>query len=120
MSKDGLEKEVARLVDGFLVDLDKLFAKRDEREYSVEEMEKQVKGLVSMLSVLSQRWSLVIISLLYMRSLSFNEFRENLPGISSRTLTDKLRMGEKNKILTRSVTNNAPVSVTYSLTTRGK
>ncbi|MGA2665778.1 MAG: helix-turn-helix domain-containing protein [Nitrososphaerales archaeon] len=108
------------MVEEFLADMDALFAKQDRREYSVEEMDRQAKGLVTMLSVLSQRWSLVIISLLYMRSLNFNEFKEMLPGISSRTLTDKLRMLEKNKILTRSVTSNAPVRVTYSLTTRGR
>jgi DNA-binding HxlR family transcriptional regulator len=120
MPQEGLEKEVARLVDDFLADLEGVLAKSERREYSVEEMERQVKGLVAMLSALSQRWSLVIIFLLYMRSLNFNEFREMLPGISSRTLTDKLRMLEKNRILTRSVTSSAPVRVSYSLTTRGR
>ncbi len=120
MAEEAPQKEVARLVEDFLASLDKVLAKHEKREYSVEEMEKQTKGLVGMLSVLSQRWSLVIIFLLYMRSLNFNEFKEMLPGISSRTLTDKLRMLEKNKILTRSVTSNAPVRVSYSLTTRGR
>lgn len=119
VSQEELEKEVARLVNDFLANVDRTLAKRERREYSVEEMEKQMKGIVAMLSSLSQRWSLVIIFLLYMRSLSFNEFREMLPGISSRTLTDKLRMLEKNMILTRSVTSDAPVRVSYSLTKRG-
>lgn len=120
MSQEELEKEVADLVNDFLVDLDKILAKRQSREYSVEEMEGQMKGLVKMLSTLSQRWSLVIIFLLYMRGLNFNELRYMLPGVSSRTLTDKLRMLEKNKILTRSVTSKAPVRVSYALTTRGR
>jgi DNA-binding HxlR family transcriptional regulator len=120
VSQEELEKEVARLVDDFLADLDKILAKRERREYSVDEMERQVKGLVTMLSALSQRWSLVLIFLLYMRSLNFNELRDMLPGISSRTLTDKLRMLEKNRILTRSVTSKAPVRVSYSLTPRGR
>ena len=86
----------------------------------IKEMENQIKGVTSVLSVLSQRWSLEIIFLLYMRSLKFNELRELLRGISSRTLTDKLRMLERNRILTRSVVSNAPVRVGYSLTSRGR
>jgi len=95
-------------------------SKRRPREYSVEEMEEQMKGVVSILSVLSQRWSLGIIYLLYMKSLKFNELRDLLHGISSRTLTDKLRMLERSGILTRSVTSSAPVRVSYALTTSGR
>jgi DNA-binding HxlR family transcriptional regulator len=79
-----------------------------------------MKGIVSIFSALSQRWSLGIIYLLYMRTLKFNELRELLPGISSRTLTDKLRMLERSGILTRSVLTSAPVRVSYSLSTRGR
>ncbi len=118
--RDTPENELARLVDDFLRDLEKTLAKRERREYSAEEMEHQMKGIVGMLGALSQRWSLIIIFLLYMKTLSFNELREMLPGISSRTLTDKLRMLEKNAILNRSVTSSGPIRVSYSLTLRGR
>lgn len=114
------EKEAALLIEDFLAKLARIISKREEREYSVEEMEEQMKGVVSILGALSQRWSLGIIFLLYMRSLKFNELRELLHGISSRTLTDKLRMLERSGILTRSVTSSAPVRVSYSLTTSGR
>jgi DNA-binding HxlR family transcriptional regulator len=120
VSRDRLEKDVGRLTEDFLAKLGKTFSKYEEREYSVEEMEGQMKGVASVLSVLSQRWSLGIIFLLYMKSLKFNELRELLSGISSRTLTDKLRMLERNGILTRTVVSNAPVRVGYSLTSTGR
>ncbi|MDA4118234.1 MAG: helix-turn-helix transcriptional regulator [Thaumarchaeota archaeon] len=83
-------------------------------------MESEVECVSAIFSVLSQRWSLGIIFLLYMRDLKFNELRDVLKAISSRTLTEKLRMLEKNGILTRSVTSSAPVRVGYSLTARGR
>ena len=43
-----------------------------------------------------------------------------MPGISSRTLTDKLRMLEAKFLLRRNVTSSSPVRVGYSLTTRGR
>jgi len=119
-SRRGPEKEVAPLIEDFLSKLALVISKRRPREYSVEEMEEQMKGVVSILSVLSQRWSLGIIYLLYMKSLKFNELRDLLHGISSRTLTDKLRMLERSGILTRSVTSSAPVRVSYTLTTSGR
>lgn len=120
MSHERLQKEAARLIEDFLADLAQAISKYEKREYSVEEIEEQMKGVVSILSTLSQRWSFVIVYLLAMRSLKFNELRELLPGISSRTLTDKLRMLERSGIVTRSVMSGSPVRVSYSLTTRGR
>jgi DNA-binding HxlR family transcriptional regulator len=120
VSHERLEREIARLIEDFLANLARALSKHEEREYSVEEVEGRIKGVVSILSTLSQRWSLGIIFLLYMRSLKFNELRDLLPGISSRTLTDKLRMLESSGILTRSVMSSAPIRVRYSLTPRGR
>ena len=120
VSHERLEKEIGDLVEGFLADLARVLPKTEEPEYSVKEMERRMEGVVSVLSVLSQRWSLGIIFLLYMKGLKFNELRDLLPGISSRTLTDKLRMLEGRGILTRNVTSSSPVRVGYSLTTRGR
>jgi DNA-binding HxlR family transcriptional regulator len=120
MSHERREKEVALLIEDFLSKLAHALPMHEKREYSVEEMEKEMKGVVSILGTLSQRWSLGIIFLLYMGSLKFNELRDLLPGISSRTLTDKLRMLEKSGMLTRSVMSGSPVRVSYSLTTSGR
>jgi DNA-binding HxlR family transcriptional regulator len=120
VSHDRSQKETARLIEDFLANLAQAISKREKHDYSVEEMEEQMKGLVTILGALSQRWSLVIIYLLYMSSLNFNELRDLLPGISSRTLTDKLRMLERSGILARSVVSSAPVRVRYSLTKSGR
>ncbi|GEM_PF-3132217 len=120
VSHERREKETTRLIEDFLAKLAHALSKQDKNEFSIEEVEDRMKGIVSIFSALSQRWSLGIIYLLYMRTLKFNELRELLPGISSRTLTDKLRMLERSGILTRSVLTSAPVRVSYSLSTRGR
>lgn len=123
VSHRAFEKEVARLTEDFLANLTITISKRqaqEENEWSIEEIEGEMKRVSAILNVLSQRWSLGIIFLLYMRDLKFNELRDLLQGISSRTLTDKLRMLQKHGMLTRSVMSSAPVRVRYSLTTRGR
>ena len=119
-SRERQEREVSLLIEGFLESLARAISEQDRREYSVKEMESRMRELRSFLGVLSQRWSLGIVFLLYMRNLKFSELRELLVGISSRTLTDKLRMLERNGLLTRSVVSTAPVRVSYSLTKRGR
>lgn len=79
MSREGREREVAKLVEDFLAKLAKVLSSYERQEYSIEDMEMQKKGLVSFLGALSQRWSLLIIFLLYMRGMNFNEPRELAP-----------------------------------------
>jgi DNA-binding HxlR family transcriptional regulator len=123
VSHEAFEREVARLTEDFLADLTRAISKQQrqkENEWSIEEIAEEMKRVSAILNVLSQRWSLGMIFLLYMRDLKFNELRDLLQGISSRTLTDKLRMLGKHGILTRSVMSSGPVRVRYSLTTRGR
>ena len=114
------EKQAAQIIEDFLAELARAVPKGENREYSVKEMEAQLKGVMPILSALSQRWSLGILFLLYMKSLNFNELKDILHGINSRTLTDKLRMLEQHGILTRTVRSNPPIRVNYSLTKKGR
>ena len=50
----------------------------------------------------------------------FNELKDRLDGISTRTLTDRLRLLEKAKIVKRVVKTESPLRVNYSLTNFGK
>ncbi len=120
-SRDEFEKSVTRLIDGFLSDLSKTVAKhRPHDYYNFQEMKQEMKGIMPTLAGLSQRWSLEILFLLYMRNLRFNEFKNLLMDISSRTLTDKLRMLQKNGFVARKIIGESPVQIQYSLTANGK
>jgi DNA-binding HxlR family transcriptional regulator len=50
----------------------------------------------------------------------FGDLEESLTGISSRTLTLKLKFLDEKKIITRKVFKESPPRVEYSLTTVGK
>jgi len=63
-------------------------------------------------------------SLLVMRDLlrkprRFSELQNSLSGISSRTLTNKLKRLEDNKLISRAVFREKPPHVEYSLTKKG-
>jgi DNA-binding HxlR family transcriptional regulator len=66
------------------------------------------------------KWSMEILSLLYFyKSLGFGEIRKDLRGISSRILSQKLRLLEERKLLSRVVLPTRPARVRYSLTADG-
>lgn len=50
----------------------------------------------------------------------FGELKKSMPDISAKVLTDRLRMLEDEKIISRYQEETIPPKVTYSLTKRGK
>jgi DNA-binding HxlR family transcriptional regulator len=66
------------------------------------------------------KWSLDILTLLYMReSAGFQELRRGLGRISSRVLSSKLNRMEEAGLIQRDVYPTRPPRVAYSLTDRG-
>lgn len=79
------------------------------------------EGILRFFRFLQRKWALDIIYILLIRGeLHFNEIRRTLEGISSRTLTDRLSELEERGIITRTVHQDKPVKVIYSLTDFGK
>lgn len=66
------------------------------------------------------KWSLDILTLLYMRQAAgFQEIRRGLGRISSRVLSSKLTRMQETGLIRREVKPSRPPRVTYSLTDRG-
>jgi DNA-binding HxlR family transcriptional regulator len=79
------------------------------------------EGILRFFRFLQRKWALDIIYVLLIQGeLHFNEIRRTLEGISSRTLTDRLSELEGRGIITRTVHQDKPVKVIYSLTGYGK
>lgn len=79
------------------------------------------EGILRFFRFLQRKWALDIIYILLIQGeLHFNEIRRTLEGISSRTLTDRLSELEERGIITRTVHQNKPIKVIYSLTDFGK
>ena len=80
----------------------------------------EVNVAMSVLSPLTQRWNIEICSALYIGGPArFNNLKGLLSGISSRTLSDKLRSLSADGYVTRTVEEGPPVKTLYSLTEKG-
>lgn len=66
------------------------------------------------------KWTTLIIKEIFSGHTHYGELMKQIPGISSRTLSNRLRTLEENKILTRTVYPTNPPSVEYKLTKIGE
>ena len=82
--------------------------------------EWEVEAAVGALHVFGSRWTIEILSMLYIAGpRRFNEMKILLTGISSRTLSDKLRFLSEEGLVIRVVNDGPPVKVSYELSPHG-
>jgi DNA-binding HxlR family transcriptional regulator len=75
--------------------------------------------LAKLLGILSSRWTLLLLHSLHMEGPKrFGELKRRLGAISTKTLTDRLRMLEAEGWLTRHYEPTVPPQVTYALAER--
>lgn len=72
------------------------------------------------LKLLEQKWTLHIIRELMNGKLRFNELAAALGGVNPRTLTQRLKSLEYNKIVKRRTISSVPPWVEYELTDKGR
>ncbi len=72
------------------------------------------------IELIGSKWSIGILRELLKDNRRTHELTEALPGISSKTLTLRLRMLEKHGIIQRKVYPEIPPHVEYSLTEKGR
>ena len=80
----------------------------------------EVQAAVEALQVFGSRWTIEILSTLYIAGpRRFNEMKSLLEGISSRTLSDKLALLAEEGLILRNVDAGPPVRVSYALSEHG-
>ena len=77
-------------------------------------------GIREVLSMVGDKWSMLIIVMLKDGPLRFSELSRYVENISQRMLTRTLRELERDGLLTRTVKETVPPSVYYALTELGK
>lgn len=88
---------------------------KDIREYSA--MRCPVHGLMNLLG---GTWTTYILWLIRQHGeMRFGQIRKQIPAISAKVLTERLRMLEEAGVLSRVQENTIPPKVTYSFTARG-
>ena len=124
-SKAVLSDELRRIVEsrmkvnlkGIEETLDEIFR---NQKLGLEDMRETIKSLEESFSLLSQKWTLQILYILFLRETTgFGEMKKIL-GVNSRTLSDKLKGLDQYAYIKRSVEQGPPLRVKYSLTTRGR
>lgn len=71
------------------------------------------------LEIVGSKWAILILRELFSGSRRTHEFLEALPGISTKTLTVRLRELESYGLVTRKVYPEVPPRVEYTLTEKG-
>jgi DNA-binding HxlR family transcriptional regulator len=71
-------------------------------------------------SLIGNKWKLLIMRNLLVRPWRFNELQKNLEGISQKVLTDSLRAMENDGIIVRTAYQEVPPRVEYSLSELGE
>jgi DNA-binding HxlR family transcriptional regulator len=72
------------------------------------------------LEIIGSKWAILILRELFVGSRRTHEFLEALPGISTKTLTARLRELERYGLVNRRVYPEVPPRVEYSLTPKGR
>ena len=70
--------------------------------------------------LIGSKWKLLILRNLMARPWRFNELQRDLEGISQKVLTESLRSMEADGIVTRTVYDEVPPRVEYSLSELGE
>lgn len=94
---------------------------RSHRELDDSELVSEIKETEEILKQISQKWVIEIVYILFLRkSQRFNDLKSDLGGISSRTLSDKLKMLTDKNYVERKLYDEHPPRVEYTLTEEGK
>jgi DNA-binding HxlR family transcriptional regulator len=80
----------------------------------------EAKDVRRILSLVGDKWTLLVITLLGHRTMRFNEIRHEIEEISQRMLTLTLRQLERDGIINRKIYPTVPPKVEYWLTPLGQ
>ena len=72
------------------------------------------------LDIIGGKWSTLIVRDLIGSTKRFSELQSSITGISGKSLTQKLKILEQNRVIKREVFAEVPPRVEYSLTSYGK
>lgn len=77
-------------------------------------------GVAKTLKVIGSKWTMMIVHNLFEGNNRFGSLQRALPGISPKTLSQRLQELEQEGIITKKVFAEVPLHVEYNLTEKGK
>lgn len=76
-------------------------------------------GVAKAIKIIGSKWTMLILHKLCDGTMRFGALQRALPGISPKTLSERLQELEKEGIITKKVFAEVPLHVEYSLTKKG-
>lgn len=92
----------------------------NERKLNMEKNTYENCPVATTLSLLSNKWKILIIRELLSDKRRFGELKKNIEGISAKMLSQSLKEMEKDDLITRTVYTEVPPKVEYSLSETGQ
>ena len=83
------------------------------------QQQKREQPVHFVLSIIGNKWAILILNELFAGNRRTNEFLVAMPGISTKTLTARLRELERCGLVQRRAYPEVPPRVEYSLTAKG-
>jgi DNA-binding HxlR family transcriptional regulator len=82
-----------------------------------ESCKERILALKDAIELLGGKWTLCILQTLStVPTMRFKDLQESVVGISPKVLSKELQILEQNLLVTRTVNNTKPVTVSYSIT----
>lgn len=69
---------------------------------------------------IADKWALLVLRLVSVKSIRFNQLRRDIEGVSQKVLSQTLKKLERDGLISRAVFATVPVTVEYSITPLGK
>ena len=85
-----------------------------------DELFEEARATRPALDQITDKWSVMILTVVCARPARFNAIRRRVGGITHKVLTEALRRLERNGLLARRVIATSPVAVEYSITPLGR
>lgn len=94
---------------------------KKKEDFDLSEYSAMRCPLHGLMNLLSGTWTTYILWLLRQHNeMRFGQLKKQMPNISAKVLTERLRMLEEAGIISRHQENTIPPKVTYQFTKRGK
>ncbi|MBD3256494.1 MAG: hypothetical protein GF383_15470 [Candidatus Lokiarchaeota archaeon] len=89
-------------------------------QHDLNRLKMERKFIQEILGIIQGKWTIDIMYLIRVLGESqYSELKDALKGISSRILTDRLRLLERKKVVERLIHDTSPIRVSYKLTRYG-
>ena len=85
----------------------------------IAELPLDVTATRPILEQISNKWAVLILSVLCVQPARFNDLKRRLDGITHKALSDSLKRLERNGLINRRILPTQPIGVEYTITELG-